>query len=183
MTENEIKLVLRDPTRLEALLAEIEDMFATGSRTEPIIIRMDIIQAYLNQNNRLRRITERNGKQQFYLTYKQRLDNHYNLEIEGTIDQDVFDHSWDFTNRRLTKRRFEIAQDDQIWDIDFYRWEHPYFALAEVELPEGVDEFETLSLIADHVHFVVPRDDGRFSGYQLADEDHARQMALELGLL
>jgi len=181
--ENEIKIVLHSPTELEPVLTNLTQLFNDGSIDQPNIECQDITQGYLNENNRLRKIVELDGKPQHWLSFKQRLPNHHNLEVEGIIEPEVFDAAWRHTKERLTKRRFKIDDPPLKWDIDFYRWQQPYFALAEVELPEGMEKFEPLALIGKYVHFIVPRDDGRFAARRLADDESAKALACELGLL
>ena len=119
--ENEIKYVVRAYTELETLLTEF------GWR--------DIEQGYLNPNTRVREVTYENRSKRHFFTYKQRLPNGHNLEIETPIDRDQFDEAWPFTEERLRKRRVSIEFHNCDWDIDFYRWSQPYFVLAEVEMP------------------------------------------------
>lgn len=164
--ENEIKFVLRDPTALEVILDD------HGIRWQ------HIRQGYLNENTRVRRITERE-EALYYLTYKQRLPNHHNLEIEGSIEAKVFEQAWPYTLEKLIKRRFKIEQ----WDIDFYRWKRPYFALAEVEMPPETEAYTVLPIIQPYIHFIVPREDGRFAARRLADEAHVEAVARDLGLI
>lgn len=180
--ENEIKIVLCNPIELEGILIDLAGAFYNGNLDQPEIECQDITQGYLNENNRLRKIVETGCKPQYWLTFKQRLPNHHNLEVEGLIEPAVYNDAWPHTKERLTKRRFKIDDHPLRWDIDFYRWQRPYFALAEVEMPEGVEQFEPLALIAKYVHFIVPRDDGRFAARRLADDGWASTLARELGL-
>ena len=180
--ENEIKIVLRNPTEIEQILTNLATLFYDGRLDQPEIECQDITQGYLNENNRLRKIIEVGCRPQYWLTFKQRLPNHHNLEVEGLIEPEVFHAAWQHTNERLTKRRFKVDDRPLKWDIDFYRWPQPYFALAEVELPDGVEAFEPLALIAKYVHFIVPREDGRFTARRLANDEWASTLARELGL-
>ena len=169
MPENEIKFVVRDYAALEALL--------TPFGWE------DIVQGYLNPNNRVRRITYANGGQLFFFTYKQRLPNGHNLEIEPRITASEFEEAWDYTQERVTKRRIAIEHGNLKWDVDFYRWSRPFFVLAEVEMPPHMERPEAIMpYLADHIAYEVPRDDGRFAARRLSDEKHVRAVARELGV-
>ena len=171
LMENERKYAVRNYDELEALLTPF------GWH--------DIEQGYLNPENRVRRITYPNGTKHHVFTYKQRLPNGHNLEIEAPITADLFEEAWPHTKPRLTKRRISIDHGRLKWDIDFYRWSGGrYFVLAEVEmLPDMTQPDAILPHLAPHVVYEVPSDDGRFAARQLADEDHVRTVAQELGLL
>jgi len=145
----------------------------------------DIEQGYLNPQSRVRRITYPSGARQCFFTYKQRLPNGHNLEIEPSITAETFDEAWDYTHERLVKRRISIEYDRLKWDIDFYRWiSGKYFVVAEVEmLPEMQHPEKILPYLAPHVLYEVPYDDDRFAARRLADETHVRTLARELGVL
>jgi CYTH domain-containing protein len=143
----------------------------------------DITQGYLNPGNRVRRITYANGQDSYFFTFKQRMTNGHNLEIEAPISAEVFFSAWPHTIERLSKRRISIEHGNVKWDIDFYRWREPYFVLAEAELPIDVERPEViLPELQDYVVYEVSREDGRFAARRLADEDHVRRVAQELGL-
>jgi CYTH domain-containing protein len=167
MAENEIKYVVRGYPELEALLTP------RGWQ--------DIEQGYLNPNARVRRVTNPDGQQSFIFTYKQRMPNGHNLEIEASMSETEFEEAWEYTIERLTKRRISINQGVVRWDIDFYRWSAPYFVLAEVEMPGDMCQPDTIPRFLD-IAYEVPRNDNRFAARRLADEDHVRAMARELGL-
>lgn len=170
MSENEIKIVLSGYAELETLL--------TPFGWE------DITQGYLNPGNRVRRITDPNGQDAYVFTFKQRMANGHNLEIESSISADLFEEAWPYTIERLTKRRITIEHHDLKWDIDFYRWKQPYFVLAEVEMPPHMERPATiLPYLQKYLVYEVPRDDGRFAARRLADETHVLVVAKELELL
>ena len=167
--ENEIKFALRGYVELESLL--------TPFGWE------DITQGYLNPNNRVRQIIYPTGRRECLHTFKQRLPNGHNLEIESRITAEQYDEAWEFTVERVTKRRIPIEYGDLVWDIDFYRWSYPWFVLAEVEMPPNMERPETIPpQLQEYLVYEVPRDDGRFAARRLADESHVRRLAGELGL-
>lgn len=169
--ESEIKYVVRDYAELETLLQPFN--------------WQDIEQGYLTPNDRVRRIIHPNGAQQYFFTYKQRLPDGRNLEIEPAISAADFETAWGHTIERIAKRRVSIVDGDLKWDIDFYRWSRgKYFVLAEVEMPQRmVRPNSILSALAPRIVYEVARDDDRFAARRLADEDHVRHVAQELGLL
>ena len=85
---------------------------------------------------------------------------------------------------RFAKRRFKFRYGQVTWDIDFfYGLQGTYIAVAEAEMPEGMDEPpRVLPLIEDHVAFKIRRDDVRFASLKLADEDYARALVCEFNL-
>ena len=168
--ENEIKFVVGSYAELEALLTPFG--------------WVDIEQGYLNPDNRVRRITHQGGLREHYFTFKKRLPNGHNLEIEPEIKPHEFEEAWQYTIERLHKRRVSIEHDGLRWDVDFYRWSQPYFVVAEVEMPSDMElPSAILPHIQEHIILQVPRDDGRFAARRLANEEFARYVAQELGLL
>jgi hypothetical protein len=184
MIENEEKIVLRYSPELE------HDLITKYGWH-------DIRQGYFNSNNRIREITHQSGRMNHVFSFKQRLPNGHNIEIESDeITKQDFDHIWQFTENRLIKRRVTcfITIDDPKnheghsairWDIDFPQWESgvKHFGMAEVEMPVYMEKPPfILADIAPHVVYEVPRSDNRFSAKKLSDEKHARKMAKELSL-
>jgi hypothetical protein len=185
MIENEIKRVLRYSPTLEDELTKKYGYH-------------DIQQGYLNPNSRIREITHQSGLVDHVFSFKQRLPNGHNIEIESDeITKSDFDNLWEFTESRLFKRRVSVFQmmrdpnpnhEDTItirWDIDFPRWPSGavYFSMAEAEMPPTMDE--PPSVLKDIKPFIaheVPRSDNRFSARKIADEKHAKKLAEELGL-
>lgn len=181
--ENEIKFVLTRYDELELLLSS-----AYGWE--------DINQAYFNSNNRIRKSTFQNGREEHVFAFKQRLRNGRTVEIESEISESEFDDLWEFTDERLFKRRSSIFctkknKDDKQWenvhrwDVDFPRWPsgNKYFVVAEVEMVSDMERPNSiLSILKPFVIHEVPRDDNRFSAKKLSDDKHAKKLAIELGL-
>lgn len=170
MDENEIKVITSGYAELEALLTRYG--------------WIDIQQGYLTPDNRVRRITYENGERDYFFTYKQRLSNGHNLEIEPAISQQEYDEAWNYTKERVHKRRISIEHDDLKWDIDFYRWSQPYFVVAEVEMPPDMERPHTiLPCLQPHLVMQVPRSDSRFAARRMADEEFVCGLATVLGLI
>lgn len=174
MVENEVKFVLRHEDAFRELMARQFGLHV-------------ISQGYLNENARLRKEQapgNRIGGLQHVFTYKQRLSNGENFEINADITEHDFNEVWPLTDHRLEKDRASVVVNRIRWDIDFYRWSQPYFVLAESEMPSGmVRPDHILPVISERIVYEVPRDDSRFTARRLSDEDHVMRLAVELGLL
>jgi len=145
-TENERKYVLTDP---EAVLA-----------LWPRADWDDVRQGYLPGDARIRRRT-RGGRTLDSFTYKIEAAGRL-VEIETGLEPRDFDDLWPLTSRRIHKlRRATTDALGLAWDIDLFldadgRF---YFAMAECEMPEGMDAPPgVLPELAGLIRYVVPRD-------------------------
>jgi CYTH domain-containing protein len=165
--ENENKYVLSEAATLEAAL----ERCGAPQRIE---------QGYLDSHARIRRIDGQGS----WFTYKRRLADQSNVEIETAIDTRSFDLLWRESGRRLRKHRFKLRHGEIGWDVDFFKSEPGggnYFAMAECEMPEGMTAPPDIHpLLRRHILFAVPREDDRFRSYLLTDEAYA--VALKLSL-
>jgi len=173
MIENEIKFALKDYDKLEKLLTTKYGWH-------------DIRQGYLNPNNRIREITHQSGLIEYVFSFKQRVPSGRMIEIESDqITKDNFEHLWEFTKERLFKRRTSVFLSPELrWDVDFPRWPNngKYFAMAEIEMPEEMEEPPfILKELKPFIAFQVPRDDHRWSARKISSEKHAKELAKELG--
>ncbi|MBM3619321.1 MAG: hypothetical protein FJX20_01410 [Alphaproteobacteria bacterium] len=166
--ENERKFVLDDPRgELERALAAVR----------PAIRRAAIRQAYLDTVGlRIRRF-DRDGTVSHIFSYKRPVDGAM-VEIEREIDAQDFERLWTLRRETLEKVRYTIPDGECLWDIDFFKHEgRTYFALAEVEMPEGREEPPAPpAILAPHIEFLVARGDERFSSKKLADPAYARRL-------
>lgn len=162
-TENERKYVLSDPAAVLAL----------WDRSGWSEIR----QGYLPGDARIRRQT-RAGVASDSFTYKIAAAGRL-IEIETAMTGPRdFDDLWPLTTRRVHKlRRCEIDGQGLQWDIDLLMDGAGafYFAMAECEMPEGMDAPpEVLPALAPIVAYAVPRDrQGEFINSRLADPGYA----------
>jgi CHAD domain-containing protein/CYTH domain-containing protein len=63
------------------------------------------------------------------------------VEVQEEIDTELFDRLWPLTDgRRLTKKRYRIADGDLVWEVDEFTDRDLW--LAEVELPSADHEAE-----------------------------------------
>ena len=168
-TENERKYVLSDP---QAIL----DLWPRETWSE-------IRQAYLRGDARIRR---RSGEADSF-TYKivaPSGDGERLIEIETALEARDFDDLWPLTTRRIHKlRRTETDAHGHQWDVDVFLDDADgfYLAMAECELPEGVDAPpEVLPALAPHVRYFVPRArQTEFANTRLSDPAYARSLRLE----
>lgn len=170
--ENERKFVLHDPHgALEQALANTR----TG------VSRKAIRQAYLDTVGlRIRRF-DQGGTISHIFSYKRPVDG-VMVEIEQEIDGRDFERLWTLRRETLEKVRYSIRAGDCLWDIDFFKdGGRTYFALAEVEMPEGrEDPPPPPAILAPYVDFLVERSDERFSSKKLADPAYARRLGVSV---
>lgn len=166
-TENERKYVLSDPAAVRALWAP-DDW-------------SEIRQGYLPGDARIRR-QARGGVAHDSFTYKITAAGRL-IEIETALAEPRdFDDLWPLTTRRVHKlRRTRTDRHGLQWDIDLLL--DPagacYFAMAECEMPEGMDAPpEVLPALAPFVVYAVPRDrQDEFVNSRLADPGYAAALA------
>lgn len=163
-TENERKYVLSDAATLRALYEDWSE----------------IRQGYLRGDARVRRQT-RGGAVKDSFTYKISAGRRL-IEIETALAEPRdFEDLWPLTTRRVHKlRRSETDRHGLHWDIDLLldADEACYFAMAECEMPEGMDApSEVLPALAPFVAYAVPRErQGEFVNSRLADPGYASSL-------
>jgi CYTH domain-containing protein len=170
--ENERKYVLADLSgALEARLGQ-----AAGVR------RTFLRQAYLDASGVRIRAIEEMRLVRYVFTYKRPVDDQM-VEIETEIVKPDFDRLWKLRRETLQKSRYTWRDGRFQWDVDFFKRDDgtTYFALAEVEMPEG----ETTpppppDALAPHVVLLAPRNDPRFTSKRLADRMHAEGLFAEI---
>ena len=115
-------------------------------------------------------------KREFY--YKQKTNSRL-IEIEQEIDERDFDDLWQGCLTKCVKERHTIDFGGIVWEIDFFKDSkgETYFALAEIEMPEGQSEPEFVPKpISDNLLHFVSESDDRFSSKKLTCEIHARSL-------
>lgn len=163
-TENERKYVLSDAAALRALWADWSE----------------IRQGYLPGDVRIRRQV-RDGVPTDTFTCKIAAAGRL-IEIETVLeDPRDFDDLWPLTTRRIHKRRrSETDRHGLHWDIDLLLEADGacYFAMAECEMPEGMDAPpEVLPALALFIAYAVPRErQGEFVNSRLADPGYAASL-------
>lgn len=155
--ENERKYVLSIETN-ENLIAEIAGKI------------LKIEQGYLG-NARIRKSV--NHKEKYYITFKQNFRDKI-IEIEDRISEEDYEELATEASSWTRKTRYYIGG----WEVDFFKYNAKnYFIMAEIELPDGVNEpYGIPSFITTNLTFVVPRNDSSFSSKKLSDPTYAQKM-------
>jgi CYTH domain-containing protein len=169
--ENERKFVLTNDGQLEPRLAQA-----------PGVTRGLIVQAYLETPGVRLRVVEVGDRRHHIFSYKRPVDGH-TVEIETYISEDDFRRLWKLRKETLQKVRYSWPDGRFGWDVDFFKTTDgsTYFAMAEVEMPEGdVQPPPPPPRLAPHVIFAVPYTDPRFTSKRLADRQHAEGLMDEI---
>lgn len=126
----------------------------------------------------------------FMFTYKEWIDQKdRDTEIEIEVSEDDFEDLFSQNLRNLTKNRHYAPDNhtsDHDWSVDFMLDDNdtPYLVLAEVEMPEGMDDPDYIpELIKPYVRYCVPKGDKNFSNSVLCDQQYARKMLEQIGIL
>ena len=169
--ENERKFVLEDDGALERTLA-----------VRPGVTRSYLRQTYLDSSGLRIRSVESGGRTHHIFSYKQPVDDQM-VEIETEIAPVDFERLWTVRRETLQKARYSWNEGRFHWDIDFFKTDdgRTYFALAEVEMPEGdTQPPPPPAVLAPHVLLLAPRNDPRFSSKRLADRVHAERLLADV---
>lgn len=117
-----------------------------------------------------------NGKKvKHYFTLKANAGGRV-IELEEKIDQRDFDDFWSICLNKLEKIRYLVKGVHYVWELDFFKdyQGDTYFALAEVELPEGVPTPDILpDIVRRNLLYEVPLTDNRFGNKLLGDARYA----------
>jgi CYTH domain-containing protein len=166
--ENERKFVLEDDDGgLERMLAET-----------PGVTRSYLRQAYLDVSGLRIRSIASGGTTRHIFSYKRSVDDQM-VEIETEIAPVDFERLWKIRHETLQKARYSWNDGRFHWDVDFFKTDDgdTYFALAEVEMPEGdTVPPQPPAVLAPHVLLLAPRSDPRFTSKRLADRGHAERL-------
>ena len=169
--ENERKFVLDENGHLESTLAKLAG-----------VTRRVLRQAYLDSSGLRIRAIEAPGSTRHVFSYKRPVGQQ-TVEIETDIAAVDFERLWTLRRETLRKVRYSWDEGRFHWDVDFFKTDdgHTYFALAEVEMPEGdsVPPPPPMEL-ASHVLLLAPRNDPRFTSKRLADRGHAERLLADV---
>jgi CYTH domain-containing protein len=149
----------------------VESLFAENA--EQVI---EIEQKYLLIEKGLSirvRISTQGGMHSYRFTTKVDV-NGQTVEIETPISEDDYERLWSRGQNKVKKTRYIYRG----WEVDFFKSGHiNYFAVAEIELPAWQKEPEVIpTLISDHLIYVVPPEDKRFSNKKLGDVQYATDL-------
>jgi CYTH domain-containing protein len=98
------------------------------------------------------------------------------IELEERIDKRDYDDLWAICLNKLEKIRYVVKDKKDVWELDFFKdyQGQTYFALAEVELPEGVPAPDKLlDIVSRNLLYEVPLTDNRFGNKLLGDARYA----------
>lgn len=117
------------------------------------------------------------GKPKWYLTFKQKVRNRV-IEIEKKLDDRDGADLWAVCVGKLKKYRHVVDNEGIKWEVDlFFKGNHQYFVLAEVELEEGSPRPKILpDFLKQWVVYEVPLTDDRFSNKRLGDVEFATDL-------
>ncbi len=169
--ENERKFVLVNDGRLEPRLAQA-----------PGVTRGLIVQAYLESPGVRLRVVELDGRRHHIFSYKRPIEGK-TVEIETYVGEEDFRRLWTLRKETLQKVRYSWPDGRFGWDVDFFKAidGSTYFAMAEVEMPDGDVQPPPLPpRLAPHAIFAVPNGDPRFSSKRLASRQHAEALMAEI---
>ena len=170
--ENERKFVLNEQaTGLEANLAGM-----------PGVARHLLRQAYLDAPGLRIRSLEGEGETTHVFTYKRTVDGQV-VEIETGLSAVDFARLWTQRMESLVKVRYSWTEGRYHWDVDFFKRDDgsTYFAMAEVEMPEGQTEPPPLpDFLKPHLLMVAPALAPRFASKRIADQVHAARLLAEI---
>jgi len=142
----------------------------------------EICQGYISPetvNLRVRKKTQY-FRTEWYITFKQKVGDR-TIELESDIDSRDGEDLWRICVRKLTKTRHTFHMDGLLsgLELDVFLAENdrlPYFAMAEVEMPEGASPPNLPEWLRWHVLFEVPLTDDRFSNKMLGDQQYACEL-------
>lgn len=180
MIENELKYVLQPSMYTEALqklIPEMKDLY-----------RYQLRQYYLQGHGRVRASESEYYNNTIYtFTYKVDLVSGDVEEFEMDITETAFDRASVTSKSSLVKVRYTYKEPgaDWYWDIDFFIRPHDgtvYFAMAECEMPEGMEEPPSVpTFITNRLIYAVPRyETSVFSSRKMTDIAYAERILQEL---
>lgn len=203
-TENELKFILRlDPSLQPQIEAQAYDMLRIEQgylkRGSKLIVRVRKQESTKNGTTHYLLQTKFDTQQSVdfnrYLQTGEVLQDQPGrvIEITSDISERDFIDFWQKTKGTVLKCRYLIqsqtAKDhkdengkpwQEVWEVDFFSKPRTglYFALAEVELPEGVMEplFSTPELLRQNTVFRVPVGDSRFTNSRLGNVKYASRL-------
>lgn len=173
-TENERKYVIKTSCEVEV--------------NELCYEKYQIGQGYLIATRgitvRIRKMKPLFGKEKevYYYTMKVNAGGRM-IEIEDKIDKRDFDDLWNISVNKLEKIRYIVKEQKAYWEIDFFKdyRNETYMAVAEIEMPEGQIEPDSLpSVVKDNLIYKVDLTDNRFANKLLGDARYACEILKEL---
>lgn len=121
---------------------------------------------------------------QYTLTYKQKV-NSKQVEIETNISQQDYQGLFKTCMNYVYKNRYTIKDEFHLWEFDEYvenfNSKKPYFILAEVKLPEDLDEPKSIpEVVKSNLVYMLDKNENGFSSKELCDSKHAERKYKQL---
>lgn len=166
MTENEFKFVIKDCEEEIARMAEKKYLIEQGY----LLVGRGISLRFRKSQN--------DSKNSYFMTFKCSAGGRV-IEIEKKLDYRDFHDLWPQCMNKLEKIRYVLDG----WDIDFFKDHNneTYFAMAELELPEGEVPGIIPDFIESNLLHKVELTDCRFSSKILGDVRYAKNLYSKLG--
>ena len=138
-----------------------------------------ITQHYLPGDIRIRQ-DSLDGDVEWSINTKSLRDDGAHDEFEYSIYKPVYDLLAKHQSlRSITKVRYSKHIVDELWSVDFMlNGEHPYFVLAECEMPEGrLVPLHIPPQVAYQLLYTVSREDtSLYSNYKLSSQSYAESL-------
>jgi CYTH domain-containing protein len=171
-TEHEYKFVLRKEIANDPKLAQLPTT----------TIRQGYLAASDSMDLRVRHAVHVNDTEFWTVTFKQKVTGR-KIELEQKVDvRDGMD-LWEISDPKIKKIRHYLGDPRQgpLWEIDLFYSSDLYFAMAEIELPEGAPPPEELpDLIQKYLILKVPLTDSRFFNKNLGNVESVTSLYEEL---
>ena len=155
--ENERKFIL-DHTSDELISFLVDKRF------------FNIEQHYLNENTRVRKISNRITKDEYFFTFKTIVDDEL-IEIEQPIGKKDYEKLKKVSISSISKLRFNYRHGSKKWEIDLFKNETNNIEkiVAEIELPEGQDLPKNIPhIIQNNLIKLVDKNDASESNYSMS---------------
>lgn len=156
----------------------------TLSQYPQVVIHQGYLATSDSMDCRIRHSIAQNGEEEWTLTFKQKVTGR-KVEIEKDLEPRDGMDLWEVSTRKIKKiRHYADNRDRTVWETDlFYNLDTGdlYFAMAEIELPEGSPPPEKLpDFLQKFLLFKVPLTDDRFSNKRLGDMEYAKTLYTEI---
>jgi len=174
-TENEKKYLIRkDCEPAIERNCKVKQFISQGYMVATRGVTVRVRKCVVYKNNRKNKIN-------YFYTFKINSNNRC-IEIETELSKRDFNDLWAVALNKLEKIRYIYKNRKEIWEVDFFKdyQNNTYFALAEIELPEGVaSPTDIPDLINQNLLYAVPLTDNRFSNKLLSDAKYASDLLMQ----
>lgn len=124
------------------LLSKIEPNHVLQNKVKYQVV--DIVQHYLNKPGCRIRRRKVFSHESYYHTFKKRLPNNENVELENSLDVHEYVEALgdvSLVHAPITKKRYCFLYENQYFELDEFLWKgHPFLYLLEIELTRIQDK-------------------------------------------